>query len=101
MLVFNPDGQISSRMIGFIPERFEQMLTERVNETRRKIHAEWAAPIPGRPPHDHEAVGNRLCPAMPCLTRPLVAREEDRIPAAGRYELVRFLDQEPMVRAPG
>lgn len=35
VLVIDPTGQISSRMIGFIPERFEQMLTERVDEARQ------------------------------------------------------------------
>jgi thiol-disulfide isomerase/thioredoxin len=35
VLVIDPNGRISSRMIGFIPERFEQMLTERVEEARR------------------------------------------------------------------
>jgi len=35
VLVIDPDGQILSRMIGFIPERFEQMLTDRVEEARR------------------------------------------------------------------
>jgi thiol-disulfide isomerase/thioredoxin len=35
VLVIDPSGRISSRMIGFIPERFEQMLTERVEEARR------------------------------------------------------------------
>ena len=35
VLVMDPNGQISSRMIGFIPERFEQMLTERIEETRK------------------------------------------------------------------
>jgi thiol-disulfide isomerase/thioredoxin len=34
VLVVDPNGRISSRMIGFIPERFEQMLTERVDEAR-------------------------------------------------------------------
>ena len=34
VLVIDPNGQISSRMIGFIPERFEEMLTERVEEAR-------------------------------------------------------------------
>jgi thiol-disulfide isomerase/thioredoxin len=34
VLVVDPNGRISSRMIGFIPERFEQMLTERVEEAR-------------------------------------------------------------------
>jgi L-lysine 2,3-aminomutase len=28
------NGRIASRMIGFIPERFEDMLTERIEETR-------------------------------------------------------------------
>ena len=36
VLVIDPNGQISSRMIGFIPDRFEQMLTERVEEARTK-----------------------------------------------------------------
>jgi thiol-disulfide isomerase/thioredoxin len=36
VIVMDPNGQISSRMIGFIPERFEQMLTERVDEARSK-----------------------------------------------------------------
>jgi len=35
VMVIDPNGQISSRMIGFIPDRFEQMLTERVDEARR------------------------------------------------------------------
>jgi thiol-disulfide isomerase/thioredoxin len=35
VLVIDPNGQITSRMIGFIPERFEQMLTERVEEARK------------------------------------------------------------------
>ena len=35
VLVIDPNGQILSRMIGFIPERFEQMLGERVEEARR------------------------------------------------------------------
>ena len=34
VLVIDPSGRISSRMIGFIPDRFEQMLTERVEEAR-------------------------------------------------------------------
>ncbi len=34
VLVIDPAGQISSRMIGFIPERFEDMLKERVDEAR-------------------------------------------------------------------
>jgi hypothetical protein len=33
-MIVDPNGQISSRMIGFIPDRFEQMLTERVEEAR-------------------------------------------------------------------
>jgi thiol-disulfide isomerase/thioredoxin len=41
VLVIDPNGQISSRMIGFIPERFEQMLAERIDETRRT-----AKPVP-------------------------------------------------------
>jgi thiol-disulfide isomerase/thioredoxin len=36
VLVLDPAGQISSRMIGFIPERFEEMLTERIEESRGK-----------------------------------------------------------------
>jgi thiol-disulfide isomerase/thioredoxin len=43
VLVIDPNGRISSRMIGFIPERFEQMLTDRVEEARR------SSP-PGSPP---------------------------------------------------
>jgi thiol-disulfide isomerase/thioredoxin len=35
VLVIDPSGQVSSRMIGFIPDRFEQMLTERVEEARK------------------------------------------------------------------
>jgi thiol-disulfide isomerase/thioredoxin len=35
VLVIDPNGQILSRMIGFIPERFEQMLAERVEEARQ------------------------------------------------------------------
>jgi thiol-disulfide isomerase/thioredoxin len=35
VLIIGPDGQVSSRMIGFIPDRFEQMLTERVEEARK------------------------------------------------------------------
>jgi thiol-disulfide isomerase/thioredoxin len=35
VLVIDPNGRISSRMIGFIPERFEQMLTDRVEEARK------------------------------------------------------------------
>jgi thiol-disulfide isomerase/thioredoxin len=34
VMIVDPNGQISSRMIGFIPDRFEQMLTERVAEAR-------------------------------------------------------------------
>jgi len=34
VIVLDPNGKISSRMIGFIPERFESMLTERIEETR-------------------------------------------------------------------
>ncbi len=32
VLVLDPAGRISSRMIGFIPQRFEQMQTERIEE---------------------------------------------------------------------
>ena len=39
VLVIDPAGQISSRMIGFIPERFEQMLTDRVEEARQSAAA--------------------------------------------------------------
>jgi hypothetical protein len=35
VLIIGPDGQVNSRMIGFIPDRFEQMLTERVEEARK------------------------------------------------------------------
>jgi len=35
VMVIDPNGRISSRMIGFIPDRFEQMLTERVEEARQ------------------------------------------------------------------
>lgn len=38
VLVVDPTGQISSRMIGFIPDRFEDMLKERIDEARA-IHA--------------------------------------------------------------
>jgi thiol-disulfide isomerase/thioredoxin len=34
VIVLDRNGKISSRMIGFIPERFEDMLTERIEETR-------------------------------------------------------------------
>jgi thioredoxin-like negative regulator of GroEL len=33
VIVLGPDGKIASRMAGFIPERFEDMLTERIEET--------------------------------------------------------------------
>ena len=35
VIVLDQSGKISSRMIGFIPERFEDMLTERIEETRK------------------------------------------------------------------
>lgn len=35
VLVINPEGKISSRLIGFIPDRFEQVLTERISEARQ------------------------------------------------------------------
>jgi thiol-disulfide isomerase/thioredoxin len=34
VVVIDPDGRISSRMIGFIPERFKDMLRERIDEAR-------------------------------------------------------------------
>ncbi|HZL56895.1 MAG TPA: redoxin family protein [Bryobacteraceae bacterium] len=34
VIVLDKTGKISSRMIGFIPERFEDMLTQRIEETR-------------------------------------------------------------------
>jgi thioredoxin-related protein len=34
VLVLDPAGRIYSRMTGFVPERFEQTLTERVEEAR-------------------------------------------------------------------
>lgn len=34
VIVLDQNGRISSRMIGFIPERFEDMLSERIEETR-------------------------------------------------------------------
>ena len=34
VVILDRNGKISSRMIGFIPERFEDMLTERIEETR-------------------------------------------------------------------
>jgi thiol-disulfide isomerase/thioredoxin len=33
VIVLDKDGKISSRMSGFIPERFEEMLTQRIDET--------------------------------------------------------------------
>ena len=33
VIVLDKDGKISSRMAGFIPERFEEMLTQRIEET--------------------------------------------------------------------
>ena len=35
VLVVDPAGRIASRMAGFIPERFEEMLTARINEARQ------------------------------------------------------------------
>jgi thiol-disulfide isomerase/thioredoxin len=35
VVVLDPDGRIFSRLVGFIPERFEQMLVERVEEARK------------------------------------------------------------------
>lgn len=37
VLVVNPAGQIASRMAGFIPERFEDMLTQRIEEARASV----------------------------------------------------------------
>jgi thiol-disulfide isomerase/thioredoxin len=34
VIVLDRSGKVSSRMIGFIPERFEDMLSERIEETR-------------------------------------------------------------------
>lgn len=36
VLILGPDQKIASRMIGFVPDRFEQMLTERIEEARKK-----------------------------------------------------------------
>ncbi|HTA43292.1 MAG TPA: TlpA disulfide reductase family protein [Bryobacteraceae bacterium] len=35
VLVLDPAGRLYSRMVGFVPERFEQMLTDRVEEARK------------------------------------------------------------------
>jgi thiol-disulfide isomerase/thioredoxin len=35
VLVLDSAGRVSSRMTGFIPERFEQMLTQRIEEARQ------------------------------------------------------------------
>jgi len=35
VLILDPSGNVSSRIVGFIPDRFEQMLKERVDEARR------------------------------------------------------------------
>jgi thiol-disulfide isomerase/thioredoxin len=35
VLVLDPAGRISSRMTGFIPQRFEQMLTQRIEDARK------------------------------------------------------------------
>jgi thiol-disulfide isomerase/thioredoxin len=35
VVVLDPDGRVFSRLVGFIPERFEQMLAERVDEARK------------------------------------------------------------------
>jgi thiol-disulfide isomerase/thioredoxin len=34
VIVLDKQGRISSRMVGFIPERFEEMLTQRIDETK-------------------------------------------------------------------
>jgi thiol-disulfide isomerase/thioredoxin len=35
VIVLDPSGQISARITGFIPERFEEMLTQRIEEARK------------------------------------------------------------------
>lgn len=35
VLILDPSGKIYSRMTGFIPERFEQMLTDRIEDARK------------------------------------------------------------------
>ncbi len=35
VLVLDAEGRVYSRIVGFIPERFEQMLTERIEDARR------------------------------------------------------------------
>ena len=35
VLVIDPSGRISSRMAGFLPDRFEEMLADRINEARQ------------------------------------------------------------------
>lgn len=35
VLVLDPAGHVYSRMVGFIPERFEQMLSDRIEEARK------------------------------------------------------------------
>lgn len=35
VIILDPSGRISSRMVGFIPERFEEMLAERIDDARR------------------------------------------------------------------
>ncbi len=39
VLVLDPSGQIFSRMVGFIPDKFEEMLTQRIEEARGKSQA--------------------------------------------------------------
>jgi|SRR5665213_1059605 len=39
VVVLDPAGQIFSRMVGFIPEKFEEMLTQRIEEARGKSQA--------------------------------------------------------------
>jgi thiol-disulfide isomerase/thioredoxin len=43
VLVIDPQGQTSSRMVGFIPERFEDMLSARIAEVRKAATAASAA----------------------------------------------------------
>ena len=35
VIVVNPEGKIASRMTGFIPEKFEEMLAERIEDSRK------------------------------------------------------------------
>ena len=35
VVVLDPSGRVSSKLTGFIPQRFEQMLTERIEDARK------------------------------------------------------------------